>query len=512
MRVKLHVFHLAVAINCFWFGQNSAAAIPQIVSSDTHTLALKSDGSLWAWGNNYRGVLGDGTTTSRPSPVLIGREFVNIAAGYLSSFAIKKDGSLWAWGPNEQGQLGDGSTTDQLRPVKIGENFELVVANWFSAAALSRDGGLWTWGKNAHGILGIGSLTPPVLTTPVRIGEGFKKLASSKAHVLALKGDGSLWGWGANGEGELGDGTLTDRYIPKLLGQGFESITAGESFSLAIKRDGTLWAWGWNAYSPLGIGKLSTGLYPDPRWPAGVFVNRPTKVSGTGYVAVTNGSYHAHAIKADNSLWGWGLGIYGALGDGLDTAPDGKTHIVYEPKKIGDEYWKTTPGGGGNSGFAITFDGTLFAWGGNAGGLLGDGTLINRLVPTNIGFNVYTDQPEVTMVSIGTLRRRSVKAQFSPARMDAGKFGCSFVAAVFPWDGSILTLSSNGWGVHDDRNPSPFRCGRLTAQEAELAIEADLSQYSGAHIYIGYGLGSVPRDALRDMLTNNRVFHRYTVE
>jgi len=489
---------------------SAGGAVPQLATSDDHTLVLRADGTVWGWGGNHLGYLGDGTLIPRPSPVKIGSGFVSIGAGRTYSFGIKSDGSLWGWGANDRGQLGDGTTQDRHVPTFIGTAFAAVAASWVGAVALKRDGSLWTWGNNAFGTLGNGRLDYHYVTTPQQVGHGFVAVHTSMTHVLALKADGSLWAWGPNGSGQLGIGDFEPRAVPTRIGEGFTAISAGEDFSLAIKQDGTLWSWGWNAYASLGLGIKGTAQDPSAA-PGDEFVPLPQRVQGSGFAAVTNGSYHAHALKTDGSLWGWGMGAWGAVGDGMSEREDGTAHLVFTPKWIGDGFWKTTNGGGNNNGFAIRFDGSVWAWGTNAGGQLGDGTMVDRLVPGPIGFNVFPESGLVAdVVASGDLHERSLWASFAPSQADGGKQGCIFVAAVLP-GGAAYSLDRGGWRRHDRDAPRPYFCGALLGYEDLIQRAADWRGLQGTDHWVGYGVGPSPKASLADMLSRGLVKHVHTV-
>lgn len=483
------------------------AAVPQIATSDGHTLALKADGSLWAWGDNTWGQLGDGTTINRISSVPIGTGYSKISAGRFASFAIRNDGSLWAWGANSEGpvvsfagMLGDGTTTDRLAPVQIGSDFVEVVAGWYGGAAIKRDGTLWTWGQNGpSGMLGDGDLTPHVALTPRQIGSGFVRVAGSQAHFLALKPDGSLWAWGTNDSGQLGDGSFEKRATPTYVDSGYVAITAGEYFSLGIKTDGSLWAWGTNAYGQLGQGFAGTAKDPDATVET-MYYPRPTLV-GEDFVAVTTGSYHTHAIKRDGSLWGWGMAAWGAVGDGLaDTETDGSGRNVTEPTLIGTGFWKTTNGGGNNNGFALKPDGSLWAWGLNRG-LLGDGTTENRLAPVETGFNVLPSEGLVAEVTAsGPVERRTLLANISPNRQDGGQPACAFIVAVLPGGAGLAAFTEAGWETYRSTTGNAFKCAAATTVDVPLVVDTDLSGLAGAAIYLGYGLGATAEQSWADML------------
>ena len=211
-----------------------------------HTLALRLDGSLWAWGDNSDGQLGDGTLNDRSLPVRVGHDFRAVAAGAKHSAALRSDGSLWIWGSNFSDQIGDGGREIRMTPYKVGDGFQSVAAGGRlldgHTVAVKTDGSLWAWGSNQFGQLGDGSLQNR--NAPVRIGEGFQKIAASGAQSLALQSDGHLWAWGSNKFGQLGDGSMKPSSQPVLVGTGFAAMAAGSGHSLAMKADGTVWSWG----------------------------------------------------------------------------------------------------------------------------------------------------------------------------------------------------------------------------------------------------------------------------
>ncbi|MDF1883123.1 hypothetical protein JHD49_04150, partial [Sulfurimonas sp. SAG-AH-194-C21] len=270
-----------------------------------HTVTLKTDGTLWAWGRNLYGQLGDTTTTDSASPTQIGSDttWTSVVASNhtmaLKTEPVDGNVTLWAWGLNDSGQLGDTTTTNATSPTLIPSDI-----NWTSVStgaghtvAIKSDGTLWTWGDNAYSQLGDGNTID--VTSPTQIGTAtnWSNVSAGLYHTSAIKTDGTLWAWGYNGFGQLGDSSITDVTSPKQIGTAtnWSNVSAGRHSTVALKSDNTLWAWGDN-----GSGQLSGGTTAQ-------FLS-PTQIGiANNWKSITSGWQHTVALKSDNTLWNWGL-------------------------------------------------------------------------------------------------------------------------------------------------------------------------------------------------------------
>jgi alpha-tubulin suppressor-like RCC1 family protein len=236
-----------------------------------YSLGIKSDSTLWAWGCNGFGQYGNGKVTdSSLIPLKIGNDnnWKFVTAGFNCTFSIKTDGSLWAWGSNEYGVLGDSTKQDRPQPVQIGKNclgkVRYISAGDYTMAAITEDGSLWTWGRNTDGQLGDGTNVNKYY--PIKIGNTgeWKTVACNSEAIFAIKTKGTLWAWGRNAYNSfLGDGTTISHNKPIQIGTDTDwAEISTNNVTLALKTNGTLWAWGWNYYAGIGDGTLKDVLIP----------------------------------------------------------------------------------------------------------------------------------------------------------------------------------------------------------------------------------------------------------
>lgn len=334
--------------------------IVQVSLASQFSAVVMSDGSLWMWGANGLGQLGDGTMENHSTPVKVMDDVVQVSLGHFHSAAIKSDGSLWTWGSNAQGQLGDGTREGRSTPVKVMDDVVQVSLSGYHSSAIKSDGSLWMWGRNNYGQLGDGTKEDRV--NPVKVMDDVIQVEEGQWHSSAITSDGSLWMWGANYHGQLGNGTKKDSLTPIKIMDGVAQVSLGEVDSAALKSDGSLWMWGYNATGSLGDGTR------EDRW-------SPVRVMD-GVVQISLGDQHSSAITPDGSLWMWGWNCDGQLGDG--TKEDCLT-----PMRVMGGVSQAALSQVGSA--VLRYDGSLLTWGANWSGILGDGTEERvRLIPKAI--------------------------------------------------------------------------------------------------------------------------------
>ena len=285
----------------------------QVSTGDSrHTAAIKTDGTLWTWGYGSNGRLGNNTVSDRRTPVTTfagGTNWKQVSCGANHTAAVKTGGTLWIWGNGTYARLGTNDTVSRSTPVTTfagGTNWLQVSCGDSHVAAIKTDGTLWLWGNGFNGRLGNNATTNR--STPVTTfagGNNWKQVFCGSSHTAAIKTDGTLWIWGSGSTGILGNNCGSDKHTPVTTfagGNNWKQV----SNTAAIKTDGTLWIWGSNSSGRLGTNDT---------------VSRSTPVTtfagGTDWKQVSCGNVHVAAIKTDGTLWTWGLGSYGTLGNNL---------------------------------------------------------------------------------------------------------------------------------------------------------------------------------------------------
>jgi alpha-tubulin suppressor-like RCC1 family protein/rhodanese-related sulfurtransferase len=365
--------------------------IMALAGSARHNVAIDASGRMWGWGNNTYGQLGDGTTSERLTPVQpVGISNVTaIAAGrdrtgsYVCghTVALHSNGTVWAWGYNNAGQLGNGTTTNHYSPTQVKlsggaplTNIVGIVAGPYQTYAWDRGGRFWAWGRNNNSQLGDGTTTSRSYPTPVTGLSNITALAVgdgqfNNKYVVALMSNGTVWAWGENSFGQIGDGTVGANRPSPVRVTGLSNVTAIAASSCstyARKSDGALWAWGNNYYGELGDGTTNNRT-------------TPVQVAGLSNItAMTCNDYNAYAVGADGTVYGWGRGN---LGDGTVLQRNTPVSLPGVSNAVA-----VAPGFDGASDVraALTGDGTVWTWGTNTTGQLGDGTTIARSVPVPV--------------------------------------------------------------------------------------------------------------------------------
>ena len=334
------------------------------------------EGQLYVCGYNAYGTLGTNNTTNYSSPVQTiagGLNWIQIDGGAYTSCGIKSDGTLWLWGFNTYGELGDNTITHKSSPIQTiagGTNWKQVstASSQYSVSAIKTDGTLWCWGSNGTGELGDNTRTnrsSPIQT--VAGGWNWKQVSTGGyGNTYAIKTDGTLWCWGSNGSGQLGTNDTTHRSSPVQTvsgGTNWKQVSGGSFCVAAIKTDGTLWGWGDNQYGQLGTNNRTSQSSPVQ-----------TVAGGTNWKYVSSSEATA-GIKTDGTLWVWGYNGNAVLGTNDSTYRSSPVQTI-----AGGTNWKIVSVSTSASG-GIKTDGTLWVWGANNNGQLGDNTRTFRSSP-----------------------------------------------------------------------------------------------------------------------------------
>ncbi|MCZ4497445.1 MAG: hypothetical protein JWM25_2030, partial [Thermoleophilia bacterium] len=454
-----------------------------IATGDRFTLVLRSDGTVWGAGRNNLGQLGDGTASDRTTPVQVTTapatpltDIVAIAAGMDHGIALRADGTVWAWGQNNEGQLGDGSITPRSRAVQSTYTGGAPLTDMLQVAGgddqsyvLRADGTIWAFGNNGAGQLGDNSGLRQTRAVQSRYADNsfltnIIQVAASGANATVLRSDGTVWSWGIGLGGRNGDNTANqrNRAVQSLYSGGapltdIVSVARGDMTGMVIRADGTVWTWGSNPRAQLAdntivdrtgaiqMTKVGGTAITDAIQVAGGYLHsmvlcadgtvwaagfndegnlgdgtsgtdrmrlvQMTKSGGTTLdrvVAITGGAYHSAMLRADGTVWTAGMNEYGSLGTGAALPAAKETRAVLSLFPRGTGYVQVSKGVG--HAVALRADGTAWAWGTNADGELGDGTTTSRGKPVQVTTGVATPLTDIVQVAAGGEHAVAVRA------------------------------------------------------------------------------------------------------
>ncbi len=341
-------------------------------SGNSHTCAIKTDNSLWCWGGNTKGQIGQGSVTaffSEPTQLAENDTWLSISANGDHNCAVRKDDrSLWCWGNNQAGQIGNGTTENSLTPSLIaeGSTWDKISLGTDHSCGIKDNGSLWCWGDNSRSQLGDGSTLAS--SSPKQIGSAINWQAISLGNQFscAISSDGRLWCWGGNDQYQQGNAETTDIVAPSVISDDsdWRSISSGNTHSCAIKNDDSLWCWGNSIY-----GQVAQDV--DAKIPT-------QEPSASSWSSLSANGNHSCAVKNDNSLWCWGFNSQGQLGNSSTTSQANPTPVVADSNWIDLDL-------GSDHACAIRDNGSLWCWGNNSQSQLGDGSSINSITPKQIG-------------------------------------------------------------------------------------------------------------------------------
>lgn len=343
----------------------------------SYNAALTKDGGLYTWGYNSYGRLGNGTEDGSyvPKKILSNVSEFMLASTYAG--AITKNGDLYMWGANNNGQLGNGTTIRQLKPVKVMSSVQSVQLNNYEyTAAVKKNGDLYMWGANSYGQIGNNSTSGLSETKPVKVLENVKTVELSRERTAAITMDGDLYCWGWNFEGQVGDGTdrgmfgFAERYSPIKVLSDVNSVKLSSGNTAAVTTDGLLYIWGDNMYGQIGDG---TGSFGNSE------VNSPVMVM-SGVKAFDIGTYNSSALTEDGSLYVWGENTFGQIGNGTVDKEQ------FTPVKVLEDVacYELSKDSWNFHNIAVREDGSLYTWGANLFGAIGNGTNVKQLTPVKV--------------------------------------------------------------------------------------------------------------------------------
>jgi alpha-tubulin suppressor-like RCC1 family protein len=367
--------------------------VASISAGARHSCALKTDGTVWCWGGNHFGQLGDGSWLDKVTPVQVTglTDVASISAGVFSTCAVKTDSTVWCWGKNDFGQLGDGAQENQNTPGQVGSFLDaaFVATGRDHTCAMKTDGAVWCWGRNEDGQLGDGTWIDKLDPVQVTGLSDIASISSGDHHSCVLKTNGTAWCWGNNELGQLGDGTLSGKNTPVQVTGLSDAIvfSAGGHHNCAVKTDGSIWCWGQNGLGQLAQGETAheTCFHVSPLGEDCSPI--PVQVEDLSDAAfISGGGNHTCMVNTNGTVWCWGYSRSGQMGDGLDTHEiciwDGFDEDCSPlPVQVTGLSDPASISAGGQHNCAQKTDGTAWCWGRNWLGALGDGTTTDQNTP-----------------------------------------------------------------------------------------------------------------------------------
>ena len=425
------------------------------ITHGDHTLVQMRDGSIWGWGSNSYGELGNANPANQITPKRTTLVFSKLAAAYGQSVGIAADTSLWVWGVDKNGNA-------VSTPAAFAGAGWAVVSPSSSGTAygVKTDGTLWKW---ANGLF----------ETPAQIGSGFVTVSASSYadYALAIKSDASLWAVGKNNNGQLGDGTTTNRDSPVLIGSGFTKVSASSDASYGIKTDGTFWAWGRNTYGQLGLGNTTQVLIP----------TRVPNMSNVTEVAA-GGNPFVVVLKSDSAVWAWGLNNSGQLAQGDFTSRS-------SPALVGTGFANIAAGD--DHAIAIKTDGTVFGWGQNREGQVGNGIDVAITSPQQVSFGSLPGATaSISVKNSGPAANIKLVGGVIPKAGDVGTLVNTYVVVLVPGVG-ILVSDGGNFVPYTMQANLPVHQRVAAANILNVAVLPGAFDArvlpSGTQVFVGYG-------------------------
>ena len=436
MKKKLLLLILLISLQSF------SQCYGELSVGGNHVTTIKPNGTLWGWGYAEYGQLGN-TSWYEPLPIQLGtsNDWAKVTNGVGNTFVIKNNGTLWGTGNNEYGCLGVGSTAilfTSFQQITTATNWAKIAPSYFFTIALKTDGTIWGWGQNDFFQV-IGGTVANQLN-PVQIGTDTDWVdveTTSSRTSFALKSNGTVWGWGANTGLLLGISSISSFSTPTQLNSATDwakLAAGGASHILALKTNGTLWVWGNGSYGQLGNNTTNS-------------TSIPLQIGSDTWIHISSGTQTCFGIKSNGTLWSWGRNNYGQLGQGSTTD-------LLVPTQIGtDTNWATVDTKNFNFTVATKTDGSVWAWGDNYFGEFGNGTTTASSVPVLISSICVLDTPEIAAPKQITLYPNPTK------------------------DNITLEIKKSGYYELYSLNGSILRKGKLDAGENQISLQSLATGY-----------------------------------